>query len=63
MQNIPEKFIVKRFESIETYLGITFSDFAERRRQQEAKARAIANEKKLAKRKSQAIRAGFSSPL
>lgn len=37
--------------------------FAERRRQQEAKARAIANEKKLAKRKAQAIRAGFSAPL
>lgn len=36
---------------------------AERRRQQEAKARAIADEKKMAKRKSQAIRAGFSSPL
>ncbi|KAG0581722.1 hypothetical protein M758_3G000900 [Ceratodon purpureus] len=35
----------------------------EKRRQQEAKARAIANEKKLAKRKSQAMRAGFSSPL
>jgi hypothetical protein len=35
----------------------------ERRRQQEAKARAIANEKKLAKRKAQAIRAGFSAPL
>lgn len=37
--------------------------FAERRRQQEARARAIANEKKLAKRKAQAIRAGFSAPL
>jgi len=36
---------------------------AERRRQQEARARAIANEKKFAKRKAQAMRAGFSSPL
>lgn len=35
----------------------------ERRRQQEARARAIANEKKLAKRKAQAMRAGFSAPL
>jgi len=35
----------------------------ERRRQQEAIARAIANEKKFAKRKAQAMRAGFSSPL
>jgi len=42
---------------------VLFSDIAERRRQQEAKARAIANEKKLAKRKSQAMRAGFSSTL
>jgi len=43
------------------YLGAP--DIAERRRQQEAQARAIANEKKLAKRRSHAIRAGFSSPL
>jgi uncharacterized protein (DUF39 family) len=35
----------------------------ERRRQQEAKIRAIANEKKLAKRRSHAMRAGFSAPL
>lgn len=35
----------------------------ERRRQQEAKARAIAQEKKIAKKKAQAMRAGFSAPL